>query len=161
VFSQVRPIHVVQPPPGVNASILAASSQGSYLRPPSTAGGMAVATADQATSEAGRGVQTLAVALEGAWPGAPSNRRFRLAVAGTSKFATNEYFSYASNGELSVAMVRWLGDDDATPNLAPQTYNVPEIVLTSYQMRNTFIALVVLLPMTAAFCGVLMWWRRR
>ena len=161
VFPQVRPIRVVQPPPGVNASILAASSQDSYLRPPSTAGGMAVATADQAASEAGRGVQTLAVALEGAWPGAPSNRRFRLAVAGTSKFATNEYFSYASNGELSVAMVRWLGDDDATPNLAPQTYNVPEIVLTSHQMRNTFIALVVLLPMTTAFCGVLMWWKRR
>jgi len=161
VFPQVRPIHVVQPPAGINASILAASSQDSYLRPPSTAGGMVVATADQATSEAGRGVQTLAVALEGAWPGAPSNRRFRLAVAGTSKFATNEYFSYASNGELSVAMMRWLGDDDATPNLAPQTYNVPEIVLTSYQMRNTFVALVVLLPMTTAFCGVLMWWRRR
>jgi hypothetical protein len=58
-------------------------------------------------------------------------------------------------------MVRWLGDDDATPNIAPQTYNVPEIVLTSHQMRNTFIALVVLLPLTTAFCGVLMWWRRR
>jgi hypothetical protein len=28
-------------------------------------------------------------------------------------------------------------------------------------MRNTFIALVVLLPMTTAFYGVLMWWRRR
>ena len=161
VFPQVRPIHVVQPPAGVNASILAASSQDSYLRPPSAAGGMAVATGDQAILEADRGVQTLAVALEGAWPGAPLNRRFRLAVAGTSKFATNEYFPYVSNGELSVAMVRWLGGDDATPNLAPRTYNVPEIVLTSHQMRNTFIALVVLLPLTTAFCGVLMWWRRR
>ena len=43
----------------------------------------------------------------------------------------------------------------------PQTYNLPEIVLTSRQMRDTFIALEVLLPLTTVFCGVLMWWRRR
>jgi ABC-type uncharacterized transport system involved in gliding motility auxiliary subunit len=95
------------------------------------------------------------------WPGATADRRFRLVVAGTSKFASNEYFPYVSNGELSVAMVRWLADDDARPNLAPRTYAVSELVLTSRQMRNTFIALEVLLPLTTAFCGVLIWWRRR
>ncbi len=82
-------------------------------------------------------------------------------IAGTSKFATNEYFPYVSNGELSVAMVRWLAEDEATPNVAPQTYNLPEIVLTSQQMRDTFIVLEVLLPLTTVFCGAVMWWRRR
>jgi ABC-type uncharacterized transport system involved in gliding motility auxiliary subunit len=120
-----------------------------------------VATGGQAVSDSGHGAQALAVALEGVWPSATADRRFRLVVAGTSKFASNEYFPYVSNGELSVAMVRWLADDDAAPNLAPRTYAVSELVLTSRQMRNTFMALEVLLPLTTAFCGVLIWWRRR
>ena len=104
---------------------------------------MSAAADGEATPKADRGGQALAVALEGVWPGAPPDKRFRLVVAGTSKIATNEYFPYVSNGELSVAMVRWLAEDDATPNVAPQTYNQPEIVLTSRQMRDTFIALEV------------------
>jgi hypothetical protein len=161
VFPQARPIHLAQPPAAVTTTVLAASSQDSYLRPPSAAGGLMVATGGQAVSDSGHGAQALAVALEGVWPSATADRRFRLVVAGTSKFASNEYFPYVSNGELSVAMVRWLADDDAAPNLAPRTYAVSELVLTSRQMRNTFMALEVLLPLTTAFCGVLIWWRRR
>jgi hypothetical protein len=161
VFPQARPIYVVQPPGGVNTSVLAASSQDSYRRPPPAAGGMTVAAEGEAASNVDRGPQALVVALEGVWPGASPDKHFRLVVAGTSKFATNEYFPYVSNGELSVAMVRWLADDDATANVTPQTYDLPQIVLTSRQMRDTFIALEVLLPLTTALCGVLMWWRRR
>jgi hypothetical protein len=157
VFPQARPLRVVKPPAGVNSSVLAASSQDSYLTPPSAAGGLTVA----ANGEMERGAQALVVALEGVWPGASPDKRFRLVLAGTSKFATNEYFPYVSNGELSVAMIRWLADDDASANVVPQTYDLPQVVLTSRQMRDTFIALEVLLPLTTAFCGVLMWWRRR
>ena len=82
-------------------------------------------------------------------------------LAGTSKFATNEYFPYVSDGELRVAMVRWLAADEATPGVTPQTYQLPEIVLTSRQMRDVFIALEVLLPLSTMLCGVLVWWRRR
>jgi hypothetical protein len=160
VFPQVRPIHVVAPPTGVSTTILAASSQDSYRRPPSAAGDLAAA--DQSAPDAeDRGAQTLAVALEGAWPGAAADKHFRLVLAGTSKFATNEYFPYVSDGELSVAMVRWLAADEATPGITPQTYQLPEIVLTSHQMRDVFLALEVLLPLSTMLCGVLVWWRRR
>jgi hypothetical protein len=162
VFPQVRPIRIVQPPAGVNTSLLAASSENSYRRSPSAAGGLTLAANGQeAASDVGRGAQALAVALEGVWPGAAPDKRFRLVLAGTSKFATNEYFPYVSDGELSVAMVRWLADDDATGNVTPQVYDLPQIVLTNRQMRDTFIVLEVLLPLSTAFCGVLMWWRRR
>lgn len=159
VFPQVRPIRLTQPSDRVHVTVLAASSQDGYLRPPSAAGGMTVSTGGPPSGE--REARTLAAALEGNWPGGPAGRAFRVVVAGTSKFATNEYFSYVSNGELSVAMLRWLAEDDAAPNIAPRTYSVSEIVLTSSQMRNTFILLEVLLPLTTAFGGVLMWWRRR
>jgi hypothetical protein len=161
VFAQVRPIDVVQPPASIHTSVLAASTQESYRRPPSAAGGMTAAADGEAAATVHRGAQALAVALDGIWPGAPPDRPFRMVVAGTSKFATNEYFPYVSNGELSVAMVRWLAEDDATANVAPQTYGLPEIVLTSRQMRDTFIALEVLPPLTTICCGALIWWRRR
>jgi hypothetical protein len=161
VFAQARPIRLSQPPAGVKAVVLAASSQDSYLRPPSVTGGIAAAADGPAPAEAERGAQALAAALEGSFPGSPSDKHFRLVISGTSKFATNEYFSYVSNGELSVAIMRWLAEDDALPNLAPRTYNLPEVVLTSSQMRNTFLAIEILLPLSTALFGVAMWWRRR
>lgn len=161
VFAQARPIRVAEPPTSVRISVLATSSQDAYLRPPSSAGGITVATGASAAPDGGRGAHPLAVALEGSFPGAAPGKRFRLVVAGTSKFATNEYFPYVSNGELSVAIARWLAEDDAAPNIAPRTYSLPEIVLTSSQMRGTFIVLEVLLPLTTALFGVVMWWRRR
>ncbi len=162
VFPQVRPIHVVPPPSGVNTSILAASSQDSYRRPPAAAGGAELLAGEAPPPDAeDRGAQTLAVAVQGVWPGAASDKRFRLVLAGTSKFATNEYFPYVSDGELSVAMVRWLAADEATPGIQPQTYGLPEIVLTSRQMRDVFVAIEVLLPLSTLLFGALVWWRRR
>jgi ABC-type uncharacterized transport system involved in gliding motility auxiliary subunit len=161
VFAQARPIRFSQPPSSVTATVLAASSQDSYLRPPSAAGGITVAGGGPAAAEVEHGAQVLAVALEGAFPGASPDKHFRLVISGTSKFTTNEYFSYVSNGELSVAIMRWLAEDDALPPLAPKTYNLPEIVLTSAQMRDTFIALEILLPLSMALLGVAVWWRRR
>ena len=160
VFAQTRPIHLGQPLAEVRASVLAASSQDGYPRPSSSGGGITVAAGAQ-PAEVEHGAQALAVALEGSFPGASPDKRFRLVIAGTSKFATNEYFSYVSNGELSVAIMRWLAEDEASPNLAPRTYSVPEIVLTSAQMRNTFIWLEIMLPLGTALLGVAMWWRRR
>src|SRR5947209_11219346 len=75
VFPQVRPIHVVQPPDGVKTSVLAASSQDSYQRPPSAAGGLTAAADGQAAPKLDRGARALVVALEGAWPGAPPDKR--------------------------------------------------------------------------------------
>ncbi|MGY4626761.1 Gldg family protein [Bradyrhizobium sp. USDA 4486] len=157
VFPQARPLAVAQPPSGVSLIVLAASSQDSYLRSPSAA----PAAANGEAPGARRSAQPLAVALEGSWPGAVPDKRFRLVVAGTSKVASNEYFPYVSNGELSLAMLRWLAEDDTTPSIAPQTFKLPEIVLTSSQMRDTFIVLEVLLPLSTAVFGVAMWWRRR
>jgi hypothetical protein len=161
VFAQARPIRLSQPSAAVNASVLAASSQDSYLRPPSAAGGITVAASGPAPVEVEHAAEGLAVALEGVFPGASADKRFRLVMTGTSKFATNEYFSYVSNGELSVAIMRWLAEDDASPDIAPRTYALPEIALTSAQMRDTFIALEILLPLSTAVFGVAMWWRRR
>ena len=128
------------------------------MRSPSA---ITIAAGGPAQGAVAHGTQVLLAALEGVFPGASPDKHFRLVISGTSKFATNEYFSYVSDGELSVAIMRWLAEDDASPNLAPRTYNLPEIVLTSTQMRDTFIAIEIVLPLSTALFGVAMWWRRR
>ena len=161
VFPQTRPLGLSPPPDGVRTTLLAVSSQDSYRRP-AAVGGAALASADHEAPDAeDRGARALAVAVEGVWPGAKSDKHFRMVLAGTSKFVTNEYFSYVSNGELSVAMLRWLVGDETMPTVRPQTYSLPEIVLTSRQMRDVFIALEVLLPLSTMVWGALIWWRRR
>lgn len=157
VFPQSRPIAVAQPPSGVGVVVLAASSQDSYLK---SSQATVAATGGEAPS-ANRAAHPLAVALEGTWPGAGDEKLFRLVIAGTSKFASNEYFPYVSNGELSLSMLRWLAEDDASPSVPPQPFKLPEIVLTSRQMRDSFVVLEVLLPLSTALFGMLMWWRRR
>src|SRR3954471_3697814 len=51
VFPPRRPIGASQPPSVVRASVLAASSQDSYLQPPSAAGGLAIAGGGRAAAE--------------------------------------------------------------------------------------------------------------
>lgn len=154
VFPQARPIDIGPAPPGVRTGILAASSRDSYRR------AVDAPEARPPAAEA-HGPQTLAVAAAGIWPGSGGEKRFRLVLAGTAKLATNEYFPYVSNGQLAVAMLRWLAADEAMPNVSPQTYSIPEIVLTSQQMRDVFILLEVVLPLSTLLCGAVVWWRRR
>jgi hypothetical protein len=162
VFPQSRPIRVRPPPQGVRASILASSSQDSFLQPLPSGPAAELAAAEGTAHDAERHeAQTLAVAVEGVWPGAEADKHFRLILAGTSKFATNEYFPYVSNGELAVAMLRWLAADETMPTIKPQAYSLPEITLTSRQMRDVFIGLELVLPLSTLLCGVLVWWRRR
>jgi hypothetical protein len=160
VFPQTRPIRVAKPPAGVAVSILAASSQDSFTRPV-TSGARELSGNEPAGDAEDRGAQALAVAVDGVWPGADSGKHFRLVLAGTSKFATNEYFPYVSDGEMGVAMLRWLAADETMPTVQPQSYSLSEVVLTNREMRNIFIVLEVLLPLSTLLCGVLVWWRRR
>ena len=161
VFPDARPIRVSSPPPGVNTTVLAASSKDSYLRPLSSiSDGAEPSEPTTAAHEA----MTLAVAVEGRWPDAPGDatKPFRLVLVGDSNFANNSYFPYVSNGALAVQMVRWLADDETRPMAKPQTFSPGErITLTRDDMRNIFVAVEIALPLSVILLGGLVWWRRR
>lgn len=160
IFPNARPIRLEKPPTGVRATILAASSNDSYPRPNAT---VAQAAAGGGATAA-KGPQIIAAALEGTWPHAPASgatKPFRMVLTGDSNFASNAYFGYVSNGDLALRMVRWLAGDKAMAPVRPQTLSLQEIALTREQMRITFILVELLLPLSIALLGVLVWWRRR
>jgi ABC-2 type transport system permease protein len=157
IFPEARPIRVGAAPAGIRTSILASSSKDSYLRPVSQ-------TSDAGPNAAPHGAAVLAVAVDGHWPDAAADqtKRFRLVLVGDTNFAANSYFPYVSNGDLAVEMVRWLAEDEARPAAKPQTFSpLQQITLTRSQMRNIFIVVELLLPMSIVLFGGVVWWRRR
>jgi hypothetical protein len=161
IFPDARPIRVEAGPAGIKTSILAASSKDSYLRPAPQASDGALSAEPHA---APHGAAVLAVAVEGRWPDAPvdETKPLRLVLVGDANFAANAYFPYVSNGELAVRMIRWLADDETRPAAKPQTFSPLErITLTRDQMRDIFVMVELVLPMSVVLFGGLVWWRRR
>jgi hypothetical protein len=161
IFPDARPIRVEAAPAGVRTTILAASSKDSYLRPTPQASGSAPPAEPHAAPP---GAAVLAVAAEGRWPDAPpdATKPFRLVLVGDANLATNSYFPYVSNGDLAVRMIRWLAEDEARPGAKPQSFSpLQRIALTRDQMRDIFVMLELVLPMSVVLFGGIVWWRRR
>jgi hypothetical protein len=154
VFPGARPIRILRSVAGVSAAPLVTTSKDSHVRPVNP-------TAMVAASATAAGPQLLAAALSGTWPGGAGKAPFRLVLVGNAGIAANAFFTYASNGDLVVSMIRWLAEDTATPLLESALYRLPELQLTHRQMQATFLIIVVLLPLTVALLGAAVWWRRR
>lgn len=160
VFPAPRPLRLLKRLPNIEGTELIQTSKDSYVQ--EAGGTLATLAAAQVGAHpvAPRGARTLALAMEGMWPGGGA-KPFRLVLVGSASFATNGFFPYVSNGDLAVSMVRWLAGDLGTPKLRPITYSLPQIDLTGQQMRATFIVVEILLPLSVILLGVLVWRRRR
>jgi ABC-2 type transport system permease protein len=165
IFPDARPIRLGSAPAGVRTSVLASSSADSYLRslPRGAEDERATLAASAKYGAAQRHPAVLAVAVEGHWPDAPATQDhlFRCVLVGNSNFASNAFFPYVSNGDLAVAMVRWLAGDEAMPAVKPQSFSLEQIDLTNRQMRDIFVVVELALPLTVILFGGAVWWRRR
>ncbi len=157
VFPAPRPLRLIKRLPGVEVTEVIQTSADSYVQPV----GAALAAAQVGTLPSGaHGPKTLALVMEGRWPGG-GPKPFRLVLVGSAAFATNGFFPYFSNGDLAVSMIRWLAGDLSTPKLRPNTYSMTEIQLTAEQMRVVFVVVEILLPLSVILFGIVVWRRRR
>jgi hypothetical protein len=152
VFADARPLRILGAREGIAAAPLLSSSDSSWLR--------SAEKPRASRGDAKPGAAVLAVAMQGR-ADRTAQSPFRLVVAGTSSFARNALFPIVSNGELAVSMVRWLAGDMNTANMSPARYSPPEITLTHRQMQGVFVVVEILLPLSVALAGVVVWWRRR
>ena len=53
-------------------------------------------------------------------------------MVGDSDFVTNAYFDQVANGELGVAMIRWLARDDVLPTVRPERSTPPMVAMTAH-----------------------------
>src|SRR6185369_5037188 len=108
------------------------------------------------------GPHVLAVAAEGGLPGAAVGApRMRAIVVGDGDFASNSFLPYLSNGDLAMAMVRWLVREERTTTVATRIPVPPMILLSGAQMKAVFLLVEVALPLAVLALGAMIWWRRR
>src|SRR5947207_678380 len=165
-FPGVRSLTLGSPPPGITSAPLFRSSAESYTRRvevvserhPSRDNGATRSTATQG----GTGRRVLGAAIEGTWPGSSAaSKPFRLVVVGDGDFASNSFLPYMANGDLALAMVRWLAREERASAVSVRMPVPPLVLLTKSQMQRIFLVVEVLLPLGVVTVGTVVWWRRR
>jgi len=164
-FPGVRSLTVGPPPPGVTSAPLFRSSTESYTRPVQAVSERQPGSdvgARPTAAQGGTGRRVLGAAIEGTWPGkGPGAKPFRLVVVGDGDFASNSFLPYMANGDLALAMVRWLAREERTSTVSVRMPVPPLVLLTKSQMQRIFLVIEVLLPLAVMGIGAVVWWRRR
>jgi hypothetical protein len=95
-------------------------------------------------------------------PAPPAKRApFRLVVVGDADFASNSFFPYMANADVTLASIAWLLREERAPSVKPPAEVLPRVTLTGKQVRGIFAFTVVVLPGLAVAAGGILWWRRR
>ena len=93
-----------------------------------------------------------------------TGNKARIAVCGDSDFASNIVFSRvmgSGNGDLFLNTVNWLAEEEEVISIRPKPATVRSVLLTPEQGRAIQLVAVVLMPLSVAAAGALVWWRRR
>jgi ABC-type uncharacterized transport system involved in gliding motility auxiliary subunit len=162
-YPGVRPLELVPPAAGIKILPLVSSSADSRTSPVAAVAERQPEAAPLAAAAVAPDLpqaKTLGAASEGTLAGADA-RPFRAIVIGDSDFASNSFLPYTANSDLALAMVRWLVRDEQAVPIASRIPAPPQILLTKAQMQAVFLVTVVLLPLSMATLGGLVWWRRR
>ncbi len=120
-----------------------------------TSGPRTVVTGDPASVPHSRG---LAAAAQ--WKGT-GDRDGRVVVVGDVDFATNSMYEVLGDGDLFLAAVQWLAEEENLIELRPRARTDRPVVIAHQQGRALMVLLVVLLPAAVLAAGGVAWWRRR
>ena len=82
-------------------------------------------------------------------------------VVGDGDFASNSFLPYMANGDLALAMLRWLVREERTSAVTVRMPVPPLVLLTKSQMQRIFLVIELLLPLSVVAVGAVVWWRRR
>jgi ABC-type uncharacterized transport system involved in gliding motility auxiliary subunit len=82
-------------------------------------------------------------------------------VSGNARFATNGFFNLSGNGDLLVASINWLAEDQDLIAIRPKEGPSSPLILTAGQERVVFWVPVLILPGVIAGYGFAVWRRRR
>jgi len=85
----------------------------------------------------------------------------RVVLVGDADFATNAYFGTLGNGDLFLAAVRWLSEQDEIVSLRPRVVTDRPVIIRKQQGRALMVLSIVLLPLGVLAWGTAVWWRRR
>src|SRR5581483_11058955 len=98
---------------------------------------------------------------DGKLAGSKATKNTRLAVFGTSFFATNNFSRFGGNMDLFVNAVSWLLEDESFISIHAKEEGPGKLDITKAQLTGIFVLCVVLLPLVTFFTGITIWFLRR
>ncbi|HBN08374.1 MAG TPA: hypothetical protein DD435_06925 [Cyanobacteria bacterium UBA8530] len=87
-------------------------------------------------------------------------QKTRLVLFGNARFASDGAFTAVGNGDLFLASLNWLAEDEDLIAIPPKPPGPQPLVFSNGQMMQVFYA-VMSLPAFLLFFGGLVWWKRR
>ena len=105
------------------------------------------------------GARVLVSASEGRL--AAAGKPLRVIITGDSDFASNSFYPYMANSDLTLSMLRWLVREEGLASVNPRVAVPPLVLLTTAQLQLVYLITTLGLPLLAVLGGVLVWWNRR
>lgn len=90
-----------------------------------------------------------------------NDRQQRAVVVGNGNFLANAFLGNGGNLQLGMAMLNWLTGDDKLIAIAPRPAADVQINIDQTMLYLLAFTFLVLLPLSFAITGVVVWWRRR
>ncbi len=85
----------------------------------------------------------------------------RIIVVGDGDFLSNTYVANSGNMALGIRMINWLSHDDALITISAHTVADTQLQLTPLASALIGFGFLLILPISLATTGLVIWWRRR
>lgn len=90
-----------------------------------------------------------------------NDRQQRILVVGNGHFLSNAFLGNGGNLQLGLAAVNWLSGDDKLIAIPPRPAGDTRLDITQNALYGIAFVFLLLLPLTFAVTGIVVWWRRR
>jgi len=114
-----------------------------------------------AEDQAKMGPYNVAVAVDGKKADSKATRNTRIAVFGSSFFASNNYARLGGNMDLFLNSASWVLEDESMISIRAKEEGAGKIELSEKMGRTIFLLTVVLNPLLIATGGIANWVRRK
>ena len=108
-----------------------------------------------------QGPLSLAVAVSGKRKDSKATRETRIVAFGTSQFANNQYYKFGGNQDLFLNSVSWAVENESMISIRAKEETAGQIEMSQTQAMLIFWLIVVLLPLSIAVAGIVIWVRRK
>jgi ABC-type uncharacterized transport system involved in gliding motility auxiliary subunit len=102
-----------------------------------------------------------AIAVEGKQKDSKAPRNTRLVVFGTSNFANNNFSRYGANSDFFLNATAWVMEDESTISIRAKDEGASRVELSQKQGMFIFLLTVIVIPVSIAVAGIVVWVLRR
>jgi ABC-type uncharacterized transport system involved in gliding motility auxiliary subunit len=158
-FPFSRPLELANPAPeGLKTNWVAKTTPNAFGETDFTA--LAKGSAKKDPSDPA-GPLTIAVQVSGKKKDSKAAKETRIVVFGSGQFPSNQFSRYGANVDLFLNAVAWVVEDENSISIRTREAEGSTLEMSQMQAIGIFWTCVILIPLTIAIFGIVIWVRRK